>query len=75
MSSTLLLPPRAQLCNRSCSNKHTHSPHASARRPASAEEEEEEEEDKKEQILLQDKIFVFSRQGWVIVYSIPLAFL
>ena len=25
MSSTLLLPPRAQLCNRSCSNKtHTH---------------------------------------------------
>ncbi len=26
MSSTLLLPPRAQLCNRSCSNKtHTHS--------------------------------------------------
>ena len=27
MSSTLLLPPRAQLCNRSCSSKtHTHSP-------------------------------------------------
>jgi hypothetical protein len=24
MSSTILLPPRAQLCNRSCSNKHTH---------------------------------------------------
>ena len=24
MSSTLLLPPREQLCNRSCSNKHTH---------------------------------------------------
>ena len=23
MSSTLLLPPREQLCNRSCSNKHT----------------------------------------------------
>ena len=23
MSSTILLPPRAQLCNRSCSNKHT----------------------------------------------------
>jgi hypothetical protein len=24
MSSTILLPPRAQLCNRPCSNKHTH---------------------------------------------------
>ena len=24
MSSTILLLPRAQLCNRSCSNKHTH---------------------------------------------------
>ena len=24
MSSTLLLPPREQLCNRSCCNKHTH---------------------------------------------------
>ena len=28
-----------------------------------------------EQILLQGKKFVFSRQGWVIVYSIPFAFL
>ena len=37
MSSTLLLPPCAQLCNRSCSNKtHTHK---------EEEEEEEEEED------------------------------
>jgi hypothetical protein len=32
-------------------------------------------EKKKEQILLQGKKFVFSRQGWVIVYSIPFAFL
>jgi hypothetical protein len=28
-----------------------------------------------EQILLQGKKIVFSRQGWVIVYSIPFAFL
>jgi hypothetical protein len=26
MSSTILLPPRAQLCIRYCSNKHTHTP-------------------------------------------------
>ena len=30
MSSTILLPPRTQLCNRSCSNKHTHSSDRSA---------------------------------------------
>jgi len=41
MSSTLLLPPREQLCNRSCSNKHTLSsdlsdtPWLNRRRPGS----------------------------------------
>jgi hypothetical protein len=40
MSSTILLPPRTQLCIRYCSNKHTHQELVDARRVPRAQAEE-----------------------------------
>jgi hypothetical protein len=60
LNSSMLIPRRHPVCVCVCVCVCVHIPTVT---PHTAP---------KEQILLQGKFFVFSRQGWVIVYSIPL---